>query len=71
MGLNTRVLVFTLVVSVVTALLFGILPALQASRPDLTTAFKDSGSGAADVSAFSTRTPNKRRSSTESGSGIR
>ena len=40
-GLNTRVLAFTLVVSVVTALLFGILPALQASRPDLTTAFKD------------------------------
>jgi len=41
-GLNMRVLGFTIVVSVVTALLFGILPALQASRPDLTTAFKDS-----------------------------
>jgi putative ABC transport system permease protein len=40
-SLNVRVLAFTLVVSVVTALLFGILPALQASRPDLTTAFKD------------------------------
>ena len=41
-GLDMRVLGFTFVVSVVTALLFGILPAMQASRPDLTTAFKDS-----------------------------
>jgi len=40
-SLDMRVLGFTLVVSVVTALVFGILPALQASRPDLTTAFKD------------------------------
>ena len=41
-GLNMRVLGFTVVVSVVTASPFGILPALQVSRPDLTTAFKDS-----------------------------
>jgi putative ABC transport system permease protein len=41
-SLDGRLLVFTIVVSVLTALLFGILPALQASRTDLTTAFKAS-----------------------------
>jgi predicted permease len=51
-SLNVRVLAFTLAVSVVTSLLFGILPALQASRPDLTTAFKDAGRG---VTAAPTR----------------
>jgi len=45
-SLDLRVLAFTLGVSVVTALLFGILPALQASRPDLTRAFKDNDRGA-------------------------
>jgi putative ABC transport system permease protein len=41
-GLDGRLLAFTIVVSVLTAMLFGIVPALQASRTDLSTAFKDS-----------------------------
>jgi putative ABC transport system permease protein len=39
-SLSPTVLVFTAVVSLVTAIVFGILPALHASRLDLSTAFK-------------------------------
>jgi putative ABC transport system permease protein len=39
-SLSPTVLAFTAVVSLVTAIVFGILPALQASRLDLSTAFK-------------------------------
>jgi predicted permease len=46
-GINGRVLVFTLLVSCVTALLFGLLPALQASRLHLVGALKDGRKGAA------------------------
>jgi putative ABC transport system permease protein len=45
-GLDSRVLAFTVVVSVATALVFGILPALQVSRPDLVNALKESGRSA-------------------------
>ncbi|HLG56128.1 MAG TPA: ABC transporter permease [Vicinamibacterales bacterium] len=41
-GLDWRVLLFTAVVSVGTGVLFGLIPALQSSRTDLTTALKDS-----------------------------
>jgi putative ABC transport system permease protein len=40
-GLDPRVLVFTLGVSLLTGLLFGVLPALGASRPDLNEALRD------------------------------
>jgi hypothetical protein len=38
-----RVVTFTLVVSIATGIIFGLIPALQASRADLSTALKDSG----------------------------
>ena len=39
-----RVLVFTLVVAVITGAVFGLIPALRASRPDLVPALKDAAS---------------------------
>src|SRR5262245_37518431 len=43
LGVNSRVLVFTLIVSVVTGILFGLAPAIQASKPDLNETLKDGG----------------------------
>jgi putative ABC transport system permease protein len=48
LGVNSRVLVFTLIVSVVTGILFGLAPAIQASKPDLNETLKD-GVGKAGV----------------------
>ena len=45
--MDTRVLLFAMVVSVATGLLFGMAPALHASRPDLAAAMKEDGRGAA------------------------
>jgi predicted permease len=45
--LDVRVLGFALALTVVTALLFGFVPALKASGPALTPALKDGGSGGA------------------------
>ncbi len=42
-AMDGRVLLFTIAVSVCTGILFGILPAFAASRVDLVSAFKDSG----------------------------
>jgi putative ABC transport system permease protein len=43
--LNAAVLLFTFAVSVLTAVLFGLAPALQVSRRDLNDALRDSGKG--------------------------
>jgi len=47
-GLDWRVVVFTIAISVLTGILFGLMPALAASRPDLNSAMKENsrGSGA-------------------------
>ena len=45
-GLDGRVLVFALGVSIATGLLFGLAPALHASRSDLAAALKEGGAGA-------------------------
>lgn len=45
-ALDLRVLTATAGLSVLTALLFGVVPALQVSRPDLTSALKDGTRGA-------------------------
>jgi putative ABC transport system permease protein len=41
-GLDWRVVVFTIAVSLATGLLFGLIPALQSSKTDLTTTLKES-----------------------------
>jgi len=43
--LNTPVLIFTLCVAILTALVFGLVPALQAARRDLNDPLRDSGKG--------------------------
>lgn len=45
-GLNPRVLVFTLVLALLTGVLFGVAPALQSSRPDLVSTLRSQGAGA-------------------------
>ncbi|MBM3737772.1 MAG: ABC transporter permease [Acidobacteria bacterium] len=43
--INVPVLLFSLAVSMLTAILFGLAPALQLARPDVVAALKDSGKG--------------------------
>jgi len=44
-GPDVRVLGYAMIVTIVTGIVFGLAPALQASRPDLNNVLKDAGSG--------------------------
>ncbi|HEY7547832.1 MAG TPA: ABC transporter permease [Blastocatellia bacterium] len=46
-GLDARVLGFTLVVSLITGILFGLVPALHTSKPDLNESLKEGSKGSA------------------------
>ncbi|HEY3624718.1 MAG TPA: ABC transporter permease, partial [Terracidiphilus sp.] len=52
-GLNAQVMAFTLVLAVLTPLIFGLAPALQAARRDLNDPLRDSGRGV--IGGFRTR----------------
>jgi predicted permease len=60
-GIDARVLLFTLLLSVFSGILFGLAPALRVSRIDLNTTLKDAGRGSAGTSSVWGRGNNVRR----------
>jgi putative ABC transport system permease protein len=50
-AIDGRVLLFTLALSVVTGMIFGLAPAIQATRPNLTESMKEGGRGASSGGA--------------------
>jgi predicted permease len=60
-GIDGRVLLFTLLLSVSSAILFGLVPALRVSRLDLNSTLKDASRGSAGISAVWGRGNNLRR----------
>ena len=60
-GVDGRVLVFTLLLSVFSGILFGLAPALRISQLDLNSTLKDTGRGSAGTSAAWGRGNNVRR----------
>lgn len=60
-GIDGRVLVFTLLLSVLSGILFGLVPALRISQMDLNSTLKDTSRGAAGTSAVWGRGNNVRR----------
>src|SRR5438477_6940444 len=44
-GVDNRVLIFTIAMAALTGIIFGLVPALQASKPDLNETLKDAGRG--------------------------
>jgi predicted permease len=60
-GIDGRVLLFTLMISVLSGVLFGLAPALRVSRIDLNSILKDVGRGSAGASAMWGRGNNMRR----------
>jgi predicted permease len=60
-GIDERVILFTLLLSVASGILFGLAPALRISRLDLNLTLKDAGRGSAGTSAVWGRGNNLRR----------
>ena len=48
--IDTRVLVFTLIISLITGIVFGLVPAMQSSKPDMVHALKDDSAAFGKVS---------------------
>jgi putative ABC transport system permease protein len=50
-GLNLQVLIFTALIAILTSMLFGLVPALQAAKPELVTSLNEGGRGGTDTMA--------------------